>query len=291
MSKIIKALLSNEVALSVINSTDIVNEAIFLHKLSPVAAAALGRTLTMASIMGTELKNKEDRLTIMINGGGELGKITVCAFSNGNVKGYVTNANCVTHTTPNNKLDVKLAVGKDGMLTVIKDMGLNQPFNASVNLISGEIAEDFAEYFLKSEQRATAVALGVLIDTDGKCLNAAGVFVQILPFCSDESLKKTENALSKLIGVSGEVEPTNIKEFITETFKDFDIVFVNESETEYQCDCSFERVSRVINNIGKKECYEILDADNGKIEVCCEFCKRKYIFDKETVDEILDSVK
>ncbi len=287
MAKMVKAMLDDQISLTVINSTDIVNEAIYIHKLSPVAAAALGRTLTMASIMGSELKGDDDRITILINGGGEIGKITACAFNTGNVKGYVTNPDCTTYTNEKGKLDVKKAVGTEGLLTVIKDLGLKEPFNASVKLVSGEIAEDFAQYFLISEQRATAVALGVLIDTDGHCINAAGVFLQVLPFCSEETLKKAEKAIENLSsGVSGAV-PTDIEGFINGYFGDFDIKITETRETEYSCDCSEERVARVICSIGKHECEEILKTEPF-IEVACQFCKRKYRYDKSAVEEILN---
>jgi Disulfide bond chaperones of the HSP33 family len=272
----------------VINSTDIVNEAILLHNTSPVASAALGRTLTMASMMGTELKNDDDRLTVIINGGGEIGKITVCSDKTGDVKGYVTNPECETFTNSKGKLDVAKAVGKDGTLTVIKDMGLKEPFNASVQLVSGEIAEDFATYFLQSEQRATAVALGVLIDTDGRCLNAAGVFVQVLPFCSEENLSKLEKVIGALSGVSGEVQPQGIKDFIENAFGEFNIEYLSELHTEYRCDCSYERVSRIVHNLGRKECDEMLEEFEA-IEVCCEFCKRRYSFDRDAVDALLNT--
>lgn len=290
MAKMVKALLDDQISLTVINSTDIVNEAIYIHKLSPVAAAALGRTLTMASIMGSELKSEDDRLTVLINGGGELGKITVCAFNDGNVKGYVTNPSCTTYTNEKGKLDVARAVGTDGLLTVIKDLGLKDPFNASVQLVSGEIAEDFAQYFLVSEQRATAAALGVLIDTDGHCINAAGVFLQILPFCGEEALQKAERVITKISsGVSGTV-PTDIEGFINGYFNEFDIKLTETRETEYCCDCSEERVARVICSIGKKECDAILEKE-PYIEVACQFCKRLYRYDKKAVEGIFNEKK
>lgn len=287
MAKMVKALLDDQIALTVINSTDIVNEAIRIHGLSPVAAAALGRTLTMASIMGSELKSEDDRLTVLIGGGGEIGKITACAFNTGNVKGYVTNPNCTTYTNEKGKLDVKRAVGTDGLLTVIKDLGLKEPFSASVKLVSGEIAEDFAQYFLTSEQRATAVALGVLIDTDGRCINAAGVFLQVLPLCGEEALKKAETAIEKISsGVSGAV-PTEIEGFINGYFDGFDIKITETRETEYACDCNEDRVARVIRSIGRNECEKILETE-PYIEVACQFCKRAYRYDKKAVEDIFN---
>jgi len=286
MAKMVKALLNKEISVTVINSTDIVNEAIFLHKLSPVAAAALGRTLTMASIMGSELKSEDNILTIIINGDGELGRVTVCADSKGNVKGYVNNPDCETFTNAKGKLDVSRAVGKNGLLTVIKDIGLKEPFNASVRLTTGEIAEDFAHYFLISEQRATAVALGVLIGTDGKCENAAGVFLHVLPFCSEATLALAEKAIEKISsGVSGTVS-MDIEGFINEYFKDFEIEYTETRETEYECTCTYERVGKAILSMGRAACDEILAEEPYYIEVSCHFCDRFYRFDREAVDEL-----
>ena len=285
MSKMVKALLDGQASATVINSRDIVNEAVRLHGLSPVAAAALGRTLTMASIMGSGLKGKTDRLTITISGGGELGRITVCSDTEGCVKGYVGNPDCPTYSNEKGKLDVGRAVGREGTLTVIKDLGLKNPFNASTQLVSGEIAEDFAMYFLKSEQTRSTVALGVLEDTDGKCLNAAGIFVFLLPGCSDKVIGKLECYLGEMAEVSVMVPEDDPAEFLKGFFDLFDVEIIEEREVFYRCDCSEERISAALKSLGRKECMETLDKE-GKIEVVCRFCNKKYVFDREKTESL-----
>lgn len=287
MAKMTKALLDGQASVTVINSTDIVNEAIKRHDLSPVAAAALGRTLTMGSIMGAQLKSKDDRLTVIVNGGGELGKITVCSDSTGNVKGYVVNPQCETFINGWGKLDVGRAVGKDGTLTVIKDMGLKEPFNASVELVSGEIAEDFARYFLKSEQTASAVALGVLVDNEGNAINAAGMFISVLPMCKEETLNKLECYLAEMADVSKLVPVGNAEVFLKEFFDLFDVKIIEEKETFYKCDCSENRIANALRMVGEKECNETLKKE-GKIEVVCRFCNKKYSFDETKIRKIFE---
>jgi len=177
MAQIYKALVCNdEIALTVIKSTDIVNKAIEYFDLSPVAAAALGRMLSICSIMGHELKHDDDYLTVVINGGGDIGVMTVTASSSGNVKGYVTNPVVESFVNEKGKLDVRRAVGTNGSMTVIKNMGLKDPYVGTSEIVSGEIAEDFANYFAKSEQTPCGVSLGVKIAPDGRCMSAGGAF-------------------------------------------------------------------------------------------------------------------
>ena len=194
MSILTKAIIHNSVIVSAVESKDIVNRAIKIHNLSPVAAAALGRALTMAALMGKEFKNKDDYLTVTIDGGGPLGKITVCADGDGHVKGDIDNPAVESILKPDGHLDVGTAVGRDGSLTVIKDIGLKQPYVGTSKLVSGEIAADFAYYYATSEQQPCGVTLGVGFNKK-RCKSAGGVFVQVMPNCPQDLLFRLETVM------------------------------------------------------------------------------------------------
>ncbi|MDD4290960.1 MAG: Hsp33 family molecular chaperone HslO [Clostridia bacterium] len=288
MAVIIKALLDKQISISVISSTDIVNKAILCHHTTPVASAALGRTLTMCSMLGTTLKNKNDSLTAIINGGGELGKITVTAHSNGYVKGYVDNPDCTTYSTEAGKLDVGRAVGKEGKLRLIKDMGLKEAYYGTSPLVSGEIAEDFANYFYHSEQVLSAVSLGVLIDTDGSCANAAGVFVQVLPYCEKEVLEKLDKILPTLSNVSFNLKKGKLKDYIDNHFKDFEIVYTDRIVCQFRCDCNRKKIERVLISMGSAEIEDMIRRE-GSADINCAFCNKNYHFCSEELSALLDN--
>jgi molecular chaperone Hsp33 len=272
---------NNQLSVSVLQTTDMVNKAIEIHNLSPVCAAALGRTLTVCTFMSQGLKNKADKLSVTINGDGLGGKITICGNGELQMRGYIDNPQVDLPLKANGKLDVGGVVGKNGRITVIKSMGLKDPYSGSCQLVSGEIAEDFTAYYVFSEQQPTAIALGVKIGTDGKCVGAGGVIIQAFPGASDEALIKGEEIVNSLSKLSTIIEEFGAEHILKEYFGG---VEWSEYEPKYQCLCSREYLEKILISLGKEELFDIIEKD-GKISVECEFCRTKYQFFKEDVEK------
>ena len=283
MGKIYKTLIfDGQISLSVLDTTDVVNEAIRLHKLTPVCAAALGRTLTVTAFMASQLKGEDERLSVTINGNGAGGKIIAAADSKLNVRGAIDNPTVDLPLKANGKLDVGGVVGNSGYITVVKNLGLKEPYVGRSELVSGEIGEDFAAYYAYSEQQPTAIAVGVLIKNE-KCIGAGGVIIQPLPDCTEENLVKAENLVNKISDVSKQISETGVEGIIEKYFKGYDF---NAFDVRYKCNCSDEYVRKVLITLGEKELYDAIEKD-GKIEVCCQFCDKKYVYYKKDVDEFL----
>lgn len=283
MGKIYKTLIfDGQISLSVLDTTDVVNEAIRLHKLTPVCAAALGRTLTVTAFMASQLKGEDERLSVTINGNGAGGKIIAAADSKLNVRGAIDNPTIDLPLKANGKLDVGGVVGNSGYITVVKNLGLKEPYVGRSELVSGEIGEDFAAYYAYSEQQPTAIAVGVLIKNE-KCIGAGGVIMQPLPDCTEENLVKAENLVNKFSDVSKQISETGVEGIIEKYFKGYDF---NAFDVRYKCNCSDEYVRKVLITLGEKELYDAIEKD-GKIEVCCQFCDKKYVYYKKDVDEFL----
>lgn len=281
MNKLLKTIVfDNQITLSVLETTDMVNDAIKIHNLTPVCAAALGRTLTVCTFMSSNLKNKSDKLSVTISGNGKGGKITVCGNGDLNMRGFIDNPSVDLPLRADGKLDVGGLVGKTGRLTVIRSMGLKEPYSGSSELVSGEIAEDFAAYYTFSEQQPTAIALGVKIGTDLKCVGAGGVIMQALPGASEDALIKAENIANQLKNVSSLVQELGAEGIIKKFFGD---ISYNEYHPEYKCLCSREYIEKVLISLGKNELYDIIEKE-GKIKVDCQFCDNKYEFTKDDVD-------
>ena len=276
----------------VINSTDIVNEAIRFHHTAPTATALLGRTLTAASMMGTLLKDPGNTLTLTIRGDGPAGTTLAVSDYAGNVKGYITNPETDIPRKPNGKLDVSGAVGC-GTLSVVKDIGLKEPYSGMIELVSGEIAEDITEYFHASEQTPSACALGVRVNPDRTCLAAGGLLIQLLPFADEDTVAKIENNLSKFESISSLIaEGKSTLELMEMALDGVEYDIFDEIPVGYACDCSRERMERALISLGKKDIEQIFDEcrAEGKaeeIEICCQFCDRKYKFDRDDLKEIL----
>lgn len=283
MGKIYKTLIfDGQISLSVLDTTDVVNEAIRLHKLTPVCAAALGRTLTVTAFMASQLKGEDERLSVTINGNGAGGKIIAAADSKLNVRGAIDNPTIDLPLKANGKLDVGGVVGNSGYITVVKNLGLKEPYVGRSELVSGEIGEDFAAYYAYSEQQPTAIAVGVLIKNE-RCIGAGGVIIQPLPDCTEENLVKAENLVNKFSDVSKQISETGVEGIIEKYFKGHDF---NAFDVRYKCNCSDEYVRKVLITLGEKELYDAIEKD-GKIEVCCQFCDKKYVYYKKDVDEFL----
>lgn len=262
-----------------------------IHKTLPVATAALGRTLMACSMMGNMLKGEDDSLTLRINGGGPLGTITAVSDSTGNVRGYVQNGHVDLPLKGPAKLDVGSAVGQDGYLTVIRDMGLKEPYVGSVALVSGEIAEDLTAYFAESEQIPTACALGVLVDRDQSVLCAGGYIIQLLPGADSGLIDRLEKAVSQLGPVTEVLrDGSDAKALLERLLGGMELELLERIPVRYQCYCSKERVARAIISMGEAEIRDMI-ATQGQADITCQFCDAVYHFSREELEELLKTIK
>ena len=272
-----------------ITGRDLTERARQIHKTLPVATAALGRTLMACSMMGDMLKGEDDSLTLRINGGGPLGTITAVSDSSGNVRGYVQNGQVDLPRKGPAKLDVGAAVGRDGYLTVIRDLGLKEPYVGSVALVSGEIAEDLTSYFVESEQIPTACTLGVLVDRDQSVLCAGGYILQLLPGADGAIIDRLEEAVGKLGPVTEVLRGGADARALLERLLDgMEPELLERSPVTYRCYCSRERVERAIVSMGAKEIQDMIDAQ-GEAEVTCQFCDQVYRFSREELEAFRES--
>jgi molecular chaperone Hsp33 len=283
MGKIYKTLLfDGKISLAVIESTDIVNKAIEYHKLTPLTSACLGRTMTASIFMASNLKNEGDKLSVSVCGDGVGGHVIVSVDSSLRVRGYIDNPQAELPLNEKGKLDVKGCVGK-GRLTVVRSMGLKEPYSGSSEIVSGEIAEDFAFYYTVSEQEPTAMALGVLMGSDGKCIAAGGMVMQALPGCDDETAQKAQEIILKYQDISTTIKNLSASGIAKEHFKGY---YFTERTPEYKCICSKNYIDGLIISLGKEELYDIL-SEQGEIRIECQYCDKKYVYDKEDVDKLL----
>lgn len=268
-------------------TTNLVDHARNIHGTSPTATAALGRALTAGVIMDAMMKNDKDLLTLKISGGGPLGDIVIVSRNNGKVKGLVGNPLADAPSTKEGKLNVGAVVGNDGLVTVIMDLGLKEPYVGQANIISGEIAEDIANYYMNSEQVPTAVALGVLVDKDTSVKASGGYILQLLPGIKDDEIEQIENILKNIKPISTLINEGNTpEEIIRKILPEFDMEFIDKIDLEYKCDCNREKIESMLISLGKKEIEDIINED-GKAEVVCHFCNTKYNFDKSELEKIL----
>ena len=287
--KITKFLAYNgKISIVCINATNLVEKARKIHDLSPVATAAFGRLLTITALMGQEMKNKEDKLTIQIQGNGPIGRMLTTANNSPKVKGYVANPYVDLPLNEFGKLDVGGAVGIDGYINVIKDIGLKEPYVGVSPLTSGEIADDFTNYFVNSEQTRTAVALGVLVNKDG-VRRAGGYIITPMPDATDEEIANVEKSIFEAGAISKMLnEGLSLLEIAKKVTGDKNVKVIEDIKTpEYECDCSKERMLEGLATLDKNTIKEIIEED-GKAEVVCHFCNKKYEFSKEELEEILE---
>ncbi|PWM71400.1 MAG: Hsp33 family molecular chaperone HslO [Bacillota bacterium] len=285
MNRLVKTLIyGGEMSLCVMDTTDLVNDAIRIHKLSPLSAAALGRVLTAATFMSSGLKNDGDKLSVNIVGDGVGGPVTVSGNSALDMRGTIDNPRAELPLRADGKLDVGGCIGKNGRLTVVKSMGLKEPYSGSCRLVSGEVAEDFAAYYLYSEQQPSAIALGVKIGKDYTCAGAGGVVIQALPDASEQSIAKAEEVMKKFSSISTLIKEKSIEEIIEENFGECKL---EEFTPRYRCLCSRDYIGGILKSMGKKELDDIV-AEQGKITVNCEFCERNYEFTQSDVDLLFE---
>lgn len=289
---IIKRAVDSEglVRVSFIDSRDIVQKSYEIHHTSPVATAALGRSLTVTALIGSGMKSEKDMVSAIIKGDGPLGSIVCTADGKGSVKGCVSNPYVNIPLKKNGKLDVGAAVGK-GSLAITMDLGLKEPYVGQVPLVSGEIAEDFTYYFAKSQQIPTAVSLGVLVDTDFNVKQAGGLFVQLMPGCDDETATLVENNIKSLDSITTMLERGDSYDLIiASVFSGLFYKYLDDSEYEYRCDCSREKIEKALISLGEKELRSMINEDHGA-QVTCRFCPEIYEFSEFELEALLKKAK
>ena len=289
--QIIKFLAYNgRISVACCSTTNLVEEARKLHDLSPLATAAMGRVLTITALIGAEMKNKTDKLTMQIKGNGPIGKIVAVSDNSSHVKACITNPHADLPLNEFGKLDVGGAIGNQGFINVIKDIGLKEPYIGISPLTSGEIAEDFANYFQTSEQKRTAVALGVLVDKDG-VRSSGGYIITPMPDATEEEISQVEASIYKAGAMSRMLdEKLTLKEIAQKVTEDKNVKVIDASiEPKYECGCSKEKFAESLITLGKKQLTEIIEED-GKADIECQFCNKKYNFNKEELNEILKRI-
>ena len=286
-------------------STDLVQKAADIHKTTPLATAALGRVLTGAGLMGLLLKNPQDKVTVIFKGEGPAKQILATADGEGRVKGYIANPDVDLPLKENGKLDVGGSLG-EGTLTVIKDLGLKEPYIGKISLVSGEISEDLTSYYYISEQQNSAISLGVKIERDLTVGCAGGMIIQMLPDASEEAVDNLEKLIGKMEPITtlidrvcgaeacGETDEEKVSLLAEEIFKEmpepFQLEILGIKEIQWQCDCSEERLEKALMTIGAGDLTEIIEED-GEAELVCQFCLKKYHFDKDHLLRILASIR
>lgn len=278
---------NNQIRAFAATTKELVEHARAAHNTSPIATAALGRLLTGGAMMGAMMKGEKDLLTLQIKCSGPIQGLTVTADAHGNVKGYVNNPEVMLPPSEAGKLDVGKALDL-GVLSVIKDMGMKEPYVGQTHLVSGEIAEDLTNYFAESEQVPSAVALGVLMNKNNTVKQAGGFIIQLMPFAEEEVIDKLEAKINSITSITALLDQDMTPEMILEeVLGEFGVEIMEKTETRFYCNCDKARVEKAIVSIGKKEIQEMID-DGKPIEVNCHFCNENYVF---TVDELKEILK
>ena len=274
-----------------VDLTETVREAAKLHDLFPLASAALGRTMVAAVMIAADMKSADNSVSIIIKGGGPLGNIIVTAKANGTVKGYVDNPYVDLPLNKYGKLDVRAGVGIDGMLTVIKDLGLKEPYAGQIELVTGEIAEDLAHNFRSSEQQPSVIALGVLVNPDSTIRAAGGYIVQPLPGADDQIIDKLEKVVGQAAPITTMIDQGMRPEDVLDTILgDMDLRLNDRLDYKFLCDCSRERLEGLVLSLGKQEIEDIIKKE-GKAEMICHYCSSKYLFGRDDLNRLLDLAK
>lgn len=273
-----------------VNSTETVGEAQKRHMMWPTATAAVGRLMTGGVMFGAMLKG-DDKVVLKIDGGGPLGAILVDSNAHGGVRGYARNPQTHLDLSPAGKLDVGGAVGKDGMVSIIKDLGMRDYFTGQSPIVSGEIAEDLTYYFAVSEQVPSSVGLGVLVDTDNTVLAAGGFIVQLMPNADEETISKLENRLANIEPVSKMIQRGLSPEgILDEIFGEGNVEILNKIPVKFECNCSKERFAEGIMGLGAEEIREIIN-EEGEAETQCHFCLETYSYSKEELEAMIDELQ
>ena len=272
------------------DTTDMVETAQEIHTTSAVVSAALGRLLTAASLMGSMLKGEDDSITLRLNGDGPVGSVIAVSDSEGNTRGYVSNPVVEIPLNIKGKLDVAGAVGKDGSLTVMKDLGLKEPYVGQIPIVSGEIAEDITSYYAVSEQTPTVCALGVLVNPDLTIKAAGGFIIQLLPTAFDDTIDAVERCIQDIPPVTKMLaDGMTPEEICKSVLKEFTLEVLDESKPEYKCNCSRERVKQALISTGRDALVEMAEDENT--EVTCHFCNKAYNFSSDDIKKLIKSAE
>ena len=275
------------IQITAVETTGLVERARNIHKTLPLATAALGRTLTITSVMGSQLKADDGSVTVQVRGDGPLGPIVCVSDAEGYVRGYLQNPAADLPLRPDGKLDVGGAVGHDGTLTVIKDLHMKEPYVGTIDLLGGEIAEDVASYFVESEQIPTACALGVLVDRDQSVKSAGGYLIQLMPGAGEDTIAKVEGGVMSAGPVSAILEQNDDPEALLRTvMSDFDLKILETCPVSYKCYCSRQRVERALISLGKPELEQML-AEQGGCQLTCQFCDAVYDFSADDLRALI----
>lgn len=281
---------NNQIRAFAATTRELVEQARSAHNTSPVATAALGRLLTAGSMMGSMMKGEKDVLTLQIKCSGPIQGLTVTADSNANVKGYVVCPEVMLPPNEKGKLDVGKALDL-GILSVIKDLGLKEPYMGQTHLVSGEIAEDLTYYFATSEQVPSSVALGVLMNKNNTVKQAGGFIIQLMPFAEEDIIDKLEKKIQEITSITSLLDQNMTPEMILDyVLGEFGLEIMDTVPTKFYCNCTKERVEKAIISIGKKEIQEMIE-ENKPIEVNCHFCNTHYTFEIEDLKKILKKSK
>lgn len=284
MDRILKAVIFDKNArVTFIDSTELIRKMVEIHDLSPLAAACLGRSLTMGAYVSTNLKDEKSSFRIVIEGDGPIGKINIAGYGGNNVVGYVDNPHVDLPLREDGKLNVGGAVGK-GAITVVKDYGLKKPYVGRCELVSGELAEDFAEYLLKSEGIKSTVCFGVRMDANG-VLASGGVIVEALPGITEEQLFMLEDIMTNFTAISKMIEEKPIEELMAFYFGHLNCEFLDAEKLNFKCICNQKKMDDLVRQIGLKECRSII-ADIGFLVISCQYCRSKYEYDLPMVEEL-----
>jgi len=279
MGKLIRCITSDgAVMISAVDTTDVVEEARKIHDTTPVVTAALGRLLTAGTMMGNMLKGEENSLTLRIAGDGPAGSLVVVSDCYGNVRGYVQNPHVILPLNQKGKLDVSGAVGKNGNLYVLKDIGTKEPYTGIIPLVSGEIAEDITAYYATSEQFPTVCALGVLVNSDKTVACSGGFIIQLLPAADDSTIEKIEANIEKLPAVTSMLSQNKtIKDIVDAAMEGFEVEVLYTEDVSYKCECTKEKVKNALLTLDKNELLSMAE-EMPQIEMNCHFCNSKYVF-------------
>lgn len=281
MDRIIRAIAGDGfIKMAVIDARNTVQRAREIHNCTPTTAAALGRTLCAASLLGNALKSEKASLTVRIQGGGPAGILLAVSDCEGNVRGYIDDPTVDLPLREDGKLDVGGAVGREGMLTVIRDVGMREPYVGSTELVTGEIAEDFTAYLLESEQVPSACGLGVLVDTDTSIRAAGGFIVQLMPGADEKIIEQLEDNIFFMDQLTTILDEDGVETLFEQVLKGFEYQILEQSPVEYRCTCSKERLQEALVCIDRGELEEMIREEKD-IEVCCDFCGTRHIFTTE----------
>lgn len=287
MDKLIHAMLNGEAAVYALDATEMVREAQKTHQTWPVATVALGRTIAGTTLLCAMLKNRGDRITVSINGGGPAGTIMAVGGADLRIKGYIANPQVNVEPDEKGGLNVAGAVGKNGLVTVIRDQGLKEPYIGKTPIETGEIAEDLAYYLLKSEQQPSIVYLNTWLEQDMSVLNAGGIIISPMPGCGEKTLSAIEDRICDIRNYALHLMQYTPEEEIGRLFAGMDVKILSSEEPKYECDCSLARISEALLSLGPTELRDMLEKDKAA-QITCRFCNTEYNFGESELEQLID---